>query len=398
MNTKKLLVLVIAVLVSAASYAQKGSIGKAEAYLTKGELVSAKGEVDVAIADEKKASKSRTWFTAGKVYQAIATSEDESTKAIDPEALSKAVNAYKKVLEMEKENSSYYLIATTNLDQMWGSFLNTGGEAYGEEDFAMALNQFEKALIVKENDSTTLFYAGVAAQQGGNVDKTLQYYYQMIDLDIANADIYSSVIYYERQKENPEKALEVTRAAKAKFPSDDRFGQEEISLLLAMDKLDEAESQLIKSIEADPDNVNLHLNLGVLYDNLGAALSSEGKTEEARATFDNAKESYLNALKVDPDNYIANFNAGVIYVNMAKEFYDEARDMDLKTYQKYGDAKIKKGDEILKKGLPYMEKAISLKPDDIDGLNALQSMYTQLKMMDKAEEVLNKVEALEAAQ
>ncbi|PIB35254.1 hypothetical protein BFP72_07515 [Reichenbachiella sp. 5M10] len=398
MNTKRILVFVIAIMMSAASFAQKGSVSKADSYLAKNELVSAKAEIDVAITIEKNASKSRTWFSRGKIYQAIATSEDESTKAIDPDALEKAVIAYNKVLTMEKENSSYYLISTTNLDQMWGAYLNAGGTAYGEEDYEMALAQFEKALMVKEKDSTSLFYAGVAAQQAGNVDKTLEFYYQMIDMDIANEDIYSSVIYYERQKDNSEKALEVTRAAKAKFPNDSRFGQEEISLLLAMDKLDEAESQLKKSIEADPNNVNLYLNLGVLYDNLGSALMSEDKNDEARESFDKAKDSYIQAIAIEPDNYIANFNAGVIYVNLAKEYYDEVRDMDYKSYQKYGEAKTKKADAILKQGLPYMEKAISIKPDDIDGLKALQQMYTQLKMNDKAVEILDRVDALEAGQ
>ncbi|RJE75029.1 tetratricopeptide repeat protein [Reichenbachiella sp. MSK19-1] len=385
-------------MMSTISFAQKGSVTKADSYLTKGELVSAKAEIDVAITIEKNAGKSKTWFTRGKIYQAIATSEDESNKSIDKEALAKAVEAYNKTLSMEKENSSYYLIATTNLDQMWGNFLNAGGTAYGEENYDLALNQFEKALEVKSEDSTTLFYAGVAAQQGGKVEKTLAYYYKMIELDIANEDIYSSVIFYERQSENSEKALEVTRAAQEKFPTDSRFGQEEISLLLSMDKLDEAEAQLLKAIEEDPNNINLHLNLGVLYDNLGSAQASEDKQTEADASFEKAKESYLNAIKIDPDNYIANFNAGVIYVNMAKGYYDEVRDMDLKSYDKYGPAKIKKADAILKQGLPYMEKAISIKPDDIDGLKALQQMYTQLKMMDKAEAILDKVDALEAAQ
>ncbi|UXP31578.1 tetratricopeptide repeat protein [Reichenbachiella agarivorans] len=398
MNTKKLFVFVIALMMSVASFAQKGSVTKADAYLAKNDLVSAKAEIDVAITIEKNATKSKTWFSRGKIYQAIATSEDESTKAIDPQALTKAVEAYNKVLSMDKETSSYALISTTNLDQMWGTFLNAGGTAYGEEDYNMALNQFEKALVVKENDSTTLFYSGVAAQQSGKVDKTLMYYYKMMDLGIANEDIYSTVIYYERQAENSEKALEVTRAAKEKFPKDSRFGQEEISLLLAMDKLDEAKSQLEKAIAADPTNVNLHLNLGVLYDNLGASLASANKKEEARASFDKAKESYLNALKIDPDNYIANFNAGVIYVNLAKEYYDEVRDMDYKSYQKYGEAKTKKADVILKQGLPYMEKAISIKPDDVDGLKALQQMYTQLKMNDKAEAIYDRVEALEGAE
>lgn len=397
MKIKNIFVFVFAVLVTTASYAQKGSITKAEGYLVKNELVSAKAEVDVAITLEKAVQKSKTWFTRGKVYQAIAISEDESTKAIDPDAVNKCAEAYNKVLEMEKQNSSYALISTTNLDQVWGTFLNTGGTAYGEEEYESALNSFEKALVVKPTDSTTLFYAGIAAQQAGKEDKTLKYYYQMIDLGIAAPDVYSTVVYFERKNDNPEKALEYTKKAKVAYPEDERFAQEEISLLLAMDKLDEAKTQLEESIKSDPENVTLHLNLGVLYDNIASAMASEDKKEEARANYDLAKESYINALKIEPDNFIANFNTGVIFVNMAKEFYDIVRDMDYKQYQKSGEAKTKEADAILVKGLPYMEKACEIKSDDIDGLKALQSMYTQLKMNDKAEATFNKIEALEGA-
>ncbi|MGL1885193.1 MAG: hypothetical protein OCD76_01665 [Reichenbachiella sp.] len=424
MKTRSLIVFVFAALISTASFAQKGSVAKAESYLTKLDYVSAKAEIDVAITIEKTAGKSRTWFTRGKIYQAIAISKDESIKAIDPDATAKCVEAYKKVVAMEKETSSYALIATTNMDQVWGEFLNSGGEAYGEKEYSLALNSFQKALLVKPEDSTTLFYAGVAAQQDEKEDLTMKYYYQMIDLGIASADVYSTNIYFERQvgaaildslssndlsdseREGVksrgfvyyDKALVVSRAAQVAYPGDSRFGQEEISLLLAMDKLDEAKAQLLSSIEEDPTNITLHLNLGVLYDNMGAAMASENKKEESRANYDSAKISYLKAIEIEPNNFIANFNAGVIYVNMAKEYYDVVRDMDYKQYQKTGEAKTKEADLILKQGLPFMEKACEIKPDDIDGLKALQQMYTQLKMNDKALETLDKVDALQAVQ
>ncbi|MEP5364635.1 MAG: tetratricopeptide repeat protein [Reichenbachiella sp.] len=399
MNTSKLFVLTLALLMSVASFAQKGSVTKADAYLAKNEFENAKAEIDVAITIEKNAVKSKTWFVRGKIYQAIATSTDEAVSSLDADALDKSVEAYNKVLEMDKETSPNNLISNTNLDAMWGNYINIGGTVYGEEKYGEALAAFEKALKVKPTDSVTLLYAGVAAQQAGNNDKTLDYYYQMVDANIANGDVISTLIYLERTyKEDNEKALDLVRKAKELYPTESKFGQEEISLLLTMDKVDEARTKLEAAIEEDPTNVNLHLNLGVLYDNLGSAKLEAGEKEVARENYNKAKEAYLKAIEVDADNYVANFNTGVIYVNLAKEYYDEVRDMNLKDYDKYGPAKLAKADKILKEGLPYMEKATTIQPDDIAGLKALQQMYTQLKMMDKAEAILDKVDALEAGQ
>ncbi|WP_456462146.1 tetratricopeptide repeat protein [Reichenbachiella sp.] len=399
MNTSKLFVLTLALLMSVASFAQKGSVTKADAYLAKNEFENAKAEIDVAITIEKNAVKSKTWFVRGKIYQAIATSTDEAVSSLDADALDKSVEAYNKVLEMDKETSPNNLISNTNLDAMWGNYINIGGTVYGEEKYGEALAAFEKALKVKPTDSVTLLYAGVAAQQAGNNDKTLDYYYQMVDANIANGDVISTLIYLERTyKEDNEKALDLVRKAKELYPTESKFGQEEISLLLTMDKVDEARMKLEAAIEEDPTNVNLHLNLGVLYDNLGSAKLEAGEKEVARENYNKAKEAYLKAIEVDVDNYVANFNTGVIYVNLAKEYYDEVRDMNLKDYDRYGPAKLAKADKILKEGLPYMEKATTIQPDDIAGLKALQQMYTQLKMMDKAEAILDKVDALEAGQ
>lgn len=398
MNTSKLFVLTLALLMSVASFAQKGSVNKADAYLTKSDYASAKAEIDVAITIEKNAGKSKTWFVRGKIYQAISTSTDEAVSSLDADALDKAIEAYNKVMEMESENSPNYLLSTTNLDAMWGNYINNGGTTYGEGNYESALASFERALKVKPTDSITLLYSGVAAQQAGFTDKTLEYYYKMVDEDIAGEDVYSTLIYLERaDKKNDEKALELVMKARELFPTVSKFGQEEISLLLAMDKVDEAKAKLESAIAEDPTNINLHLNLGVLYDNLGSAKLKDGEKEAAREAYNQAKASYLNALEVDPDNYIANFNTGVIYVNLAKEYYDEVRDMSLKNYDKYGPAKLAKADKILKEGLPYMEKATEIEPNDVGGLSALQQMYTQLKMLDKAEAILDRVDALEAA-
>ncbi len=394
---KKVFLLVVCALSMQLAHAQyKGSVGKAESNLAKGDLEAAKGEIDVAITDEKDAAKSRTWFTMGKIYQAIATSNNASVTALDDQAIEKSAEAYHKTMEMEKEGSPTYYLAQQNIDDLWGSFINVGGDAYTNEDFGTAYEQFMTALRVKPNDSLTTYYAAAAAQQQGEFQNALDRYYELIANGDGNNDIYSTVAYLERaEMNNDEKALEIVQQARELYPEDDKFAKEEINLLIAMEKVDEAREKLESEIERDPENVSLRLNLGIMYDNLGTALMTDGKTEEGRAAYQKALGAYGKATEIEPGNFVGLYNYGAVYVNLGKVYLDEARDMDLKTYQKQGPALIEKAQGELKQALPYLEKAHEVDPQDMDALRALYQVYQQLKMNDKAEEAYNKIEAIE---
>lgn len=394
---RKLAFFCLAFLIAGSIYAQKGSVSKASSYLTKQDYASAKAEIDVAITIEKNSSKSKTWYERGRIYQAIATSDDEAVKGLDDQAINKAVEAYNKVIEMEKENAPNSVLSSTNIDAMWGKFINDGGTVYAEDKYEEAYNKFTEALLVKPEDSLTLLYSGVCAQQAENYVETSKHYYKLEELGYASADVYSTLVYIERAvNKDEEKALEVVKRAQASYPTESRFGQEEISILINLKQLDQAKDKLIASIKEDPKNVDLHLNLAIMYDNIAGNLSDDAtKKEETQETYNLALEEYLKVIELEPENYVANYNAGAIYINQAKEYYDLVRDMDLNSYNKKGPGLTKKADEILVKGLPYMERANESK-EDIDGLRALMQMYKQLKMFDKAESVLTRVEELEA--
>lgn len=398
MNTTKLSVFLLALLVSVVAFGQKGSVTKADSYRIKEEYSSAKAEIDVAITIEKNAAKSRTWFVRGQIYEAIAKSTDMAINSIDPDALTKSMEAYNKVFEMEKENSNYYGLATINVDALWGDFLNKGGNAYGEEDYAVALSNFEKGLVVKPGDSTTLLYAGAAAQQLDNKEKTIAYYSEMVDKNYASESVYSTLIYMYRVTDQNEIALKTTIAAKEAFPDNKTFASEELSLLMILNKLGEAKTKLIAAIKEDPSVINNHLNLAVLYDNEGTKLIADGKVKEGNQKLDSAKASYGNALELEADNYVANYNLGAILVNNAKEYLDQVRDMDLKTYDKKGPALEEKAKVLLKEALPFFEKVTEIKAEDIDAWTTLQTIYQTLKMYDKAEAAMAKVEELEQGQ
>ena len=401
MKTRKNLVIALSLIVSLTAYAQKGSVTKADAYLNKSDFVNAIAEIDMAITIEKNIAKSKTWFVRGKIYQAIVASEDESVKTLDSDALNKAIEAFNKVTSMETENSPNHFSASQKLDGLWRGYMVQAQDLFNvTKDYAGALAKFEKALLVKENDSLTLQHASLAANNSKQYDKMYTYCIKIVELNIADADTYDRLIRLETdENKDEEKALETTRKAKELFPEDKRFGPIEIGILINLDMLDEAKSTLEDAITKDPNNAKYHLNLGLLHDNIGKARFEEGKKEEATAAYADAKACYLKTVEIDPDNYIANFNVGALAVNEASTLIDEVRNMNMAAYNKRGKAVEDKANKLLKGSLPYLQKAeISKRGTRENGpvLNALLGVYMQLELTDKVNEVQAKLDALDA--
>lgn len=385
--------------------AQNSAINKAKTSLEKGELDVAKQNIDMAIVHEKTISKDKTWYYKGLIYEAISVSEDASYSGLVPqeEAIKEAVAAYNKAVELGGGTSQYGGVLTeSKIDNMWRIYLNKGAEAFDAKDYEEAVKAFDLTKLVKPTDTTAYMYAGIAAQQIEEYDVALANFYAMIENGSSSADIYSSVIYLEKSKnDDMEKALEWTLKAKEKFPNNQSFAKEEIQLLLNMDKIDEAKVKLEKAIEAEPDNANLYLNLAVLNDNAHKALlDSEEETDEAEVQeyFTNAVNNYAKTLELDPDNIIANYNIAVLYNDKANIYYKEVNAMGIKEYQKRGEEVSSQGTQYIEKALPFMEKSLELDPTDIDALSALQIFYVKLKMMDKAEAMATKLEKLETEQ
>jgi tetratricopeptide (TPR) repeat protein len=393
-NTFLLILCFITFNIAQAQY--KGSVSKAESALIGGKFADAKGEIDEAILNEKNTVKSKTWLVRGKIYSAIASSTDPAIAGLDANALDEAISALKKAADMEKEGTPSYFFATSASEDLWGGFINRGGVAYGNDNYDSAYMSFTQALKVRPGDSLTNFYAAAASQNNDNYADALKHYYEMVEYNVASEEIFSTIIYLERsQMKNEEKALAIVRKAKALFPGNDVFSKEEINILIAMEKVDEAREKLQDEIDSDPNNIALHLNLGILYDNLGAAEVEAKKLDAGRAAYAKSVKAYAGALGIESDNFIASYNTGAVYVNLAKIYLDQGRDMDLKTYQKEG-AKLNELAKVeLTKALPYLEIAQKKEPNDPDALRALYQVYQQLKMTQKANEVYEKIEALD---
>jgi len=130
------------------------------------------------------------------------------------------------------------------------------------------------------------------------------------------------------------------------------------------------------AIERDPDNATFLFAQGTLYE----------KVEN----IDKAIESYKKAIEADPDFFNAYYNLGAVYYNEGVQQIEVANSIPSSENERYQE-ELAKADKWFKKALPYMEKCHELKPDDNMSMESLKNLYYRLKMMDKYEEMLDKL-------
>ena len=359
--------------------AQNSNVNKANANIQKnGKLAEAKELIDQAAEHEKTREKGRTWYVRGMVYQAIAISEDESVRAIDPEAAIKATESFEKVKSLEKEGSNYYVLSDVQSLQLYSIVLNRGITEYQEERYEVAYQTFKDLTKIAPKDTIGYLYAGYCAQEDGDIDKALEMFYSAMELDDCPGLIYTQVIFLlENEKQDLEEALNIAQKGMEKFPDDQVFDKSVISYYIKLERTEEARQALIEALEAEPGNANLWYNLGYL----------NGEIDE----YDMSVEAYKKAIEADPEYIDPYINLAYTYTQKAKEIRQEAMDMDLKTYQEKGAVIEAKADEYYQLALPVLIKANEILPDDQAILESLSGLYIRLKMKDKAEAMQKKL-------
>ena len=362
------------------AFGQNKNVRKAGSALDKGELAEAKAQIDPAINDEKTKDDAKTWLLYGQVYQAIA---DDSTNSVQvDEPYLKAMEGYDKAMALEEEGSTEYSQAQLMKEQVWANAVNKGAALYTDKDYKNAITYFDVAKMAKPQDTTAYIYAGISAQQAGELNDAAENYAFLVDsLDYKSEDFYNSLIYiYLVEQKDNEKAIDYLQKAQEAFPDNPDFLKREITVLITNEKYDEAKDKLAKAIEAEPDNAILYYNRGYLYEQMGDG--------------EQAVENYQKATELDPNYFDAAFNLAAYYYNEAAEILQEANNMDLKEYEKRGKEIEDDAMEYFEKALPPLEKSRDLKPDDQKVLTTLQTVYTRLGMDEKAEEVATKLESM----
>lgn len=358
--------------------AQKKYVKQAEIHIDKDELKEAKTKLDMALQDEKSKDWGNTYFVYGKLAQAAGVSENEEFKKLFDIPFKIAYENYLKAIELdEKMNNAVNM----QLPLLSNSVINKGIEGFQTKDYPSALDAFEFALKVGENDifggaaDTSIIYnAGLAGYNGEMYDKAITHFKTCKELGYGGPDLYLLLKNCYLENEDSINAVVILQEAFEAFPGNEAVLVHLVNYYLTSGKNEQALEYLTIAKENDPENATYYHAEGVLYD----------KADEP----EKAMKAYLKAAEFDPAYFDTQYNIGALLFNKGVTMVEIANAiMDNKEYEK---AK-KAAEEQFAKALPYIEKAHELNPDDIATMETLKILYYRMQMMEKHEAIVKKL-------
>ncbi len=394
---KKLFVIAGLFFITITVFAQNAKVVSTYNYLKSGQLDKAKENIDAACVHPQTQGEAKTWLYRGNVYLAISATEQPKYKELHPSPLEEAYTAYQKSIEIDPE---YVQPAAAPASAKIGLLIiaeqhyNKGVELFNKKQFDKAIVEFELTKkingIFSIKDSLATYNAAICAIQIDDTDKAMQYLKELVIMSYMNPMVYSTLAnLYKEQGEN-DKALQVIKGGKTKFPNNLGILIAETNVYLATGDIEKAQQTLQLAVEKDPTNPILYFTVGSNYDQMSR--KDTISDEDRKTMLYNAIAAYEKAIELDPKYFDAFYNLGALYFNEGVRIFDLAQDItDMKVYA----AMEEEFKALWGKAIPYLEKAHELTPDDIYTLQSLKTLYARLNMMDKLQEVNEKMKTLQ---
>lgn len=381
----------LAITINVFGQTPKGSVSNAQLYIQDEDYKMAKAEIDLAVKDEKKASKAKTWMIRGDIYSMISAGQVGGMEdSIINSAALVALNSYQKAGKIDKEVGKGKLSDEVNekINELWPGIMNQAQSAYFAQKYNESIRIYDIAIGMKPKDTTAVLFAASAAGQlqskeGAEmmfkyVDKLFNELNYLELNPVSGKKLYYNYIYQMKtympddQAKIESKLLEGMKL----FPSDNQIMQELVNFYVDGKNLDKAINVLTNLVKNNPESSFYIYYLGQIYEESGDKKK--------------ALEYYKKSIDLDPDFFNAIFNVGVFYVDSANYYFKEERNMGLEESRTMGKEMIKKGKAHLETALPYFEKAYALKPKDPQTRKVLRYIYANLRMKEKLEAMKNK--------
>jgi len=421
---KKQVVLALALMISAFSFAQKKELKAVEKAIKSSNFADAKAAISTAESlmsamDDK--TKAKFYFLKGQAFYANGAGSNSDLDTV--------LESFKMLSELEgkSEKSTYSSQASQLKAEMANALVQKGTTAYGNQNYDLAGSSFEKAYRVSTADTVYLYNAATSAVSGKDFNSALRIYDELSDLgytgiskqymatEIATGEeqafpsetmrdlsvrskthnnprtvnteskvgeiAKNIALIYINQGEN-EKAIAAIEKAKKSNPNDLNLILSEASVYYKMKNMEKYRQLVSKALELDPNNVDLVFNLGV-------SASEEGDMETA-------EKYYKKAIEMDPNYSNAYMNLAVLVLDREQGIIEEMNKLGTSAAdnKKYDELKIVR-ENLYKEAVPYLSKVLELNPKDIESARTLMNIYSALADDANFKAMKAKVEALQ---
>ena len=382
---KKVMILLVIALTANVMMAQKKDRTDAFMYNKNGQYAKAMASIEKCVHHEqflgmKPNDQATAWHYRAIIYQNVLQSGDEALIAQTPDALEiiyeSLMNCMKNPSFLEDNKQDIY----QRVEIVKSNYYNSGYELFKTQDYAAAAPLFKKAYDIAKTLGTSdandmLYAAGQASMLSKDFNTALEYFTELKNNGMENGDVYRHLAACYNGLGNAEQAMAMINAGLEKDPSDANLILEKVNAYLKDGKGAEAIADLEKLLELDPENAQLLFVLGTIYGD---------DTNEALYDTEKARQYYEQALEIKPDYYDATYNIGVLYTTMANKYIEQANEITgfSKKEQEEYNGLIEQANELLRTGLPYLQRAYEAQPSD-DVKNVLRSIYVKLNMMEE---------------
>jgi tetratricopeptide (TPR) repeat protein len=382
-------------------------------------LAKAKGHIDNAAANEATKGDADTWVLHGEIYLAMyqrefndkMNSHKDVTNGNKREVMSYAeapttnldiaVESFLKAKQLDAKFKVYEMRWANGLSDCYVKVQNVAIALSGQDKYAEALPFFEKAIDIRASsqytDTVNISNAAVTAMNGKLYDKAIFYNQKLIDMKYGKGLPYYNMANAYRDKGDTTKYKEtITNGMKA-YPSDEDLLIADVNMKMDRGQHKEAVDQLNKLVAARPNDAQLNLVVGNVYDRLANPKLPDGKDAPKPAEYEellgNAIKYYQKTIELDPNNYDANFNLGLLYYNQSVYYYNKSLET-IADAAKYG----KMWEKPLPDAAKYLEAAHKIDPKAMDPLIALKSTYSQMSDNDNYARVKEEIKKMQSGQ
>lgn len=393
---KKLILSMVLVGATTLAFGQKKVVRDAEKGFKSGDLQTALTAIDAAVVNPETSGDPATHLLKAQIETKIFGSDSSNTMET-VQLGATALETFNKTFEMAGGNKAAGIGQKVYEDDLPGVpdnlrpysvftlknlAFDKGIERYSDDDFEMAYEFFNMAGEIDLTDTTIHYNAAFLANDLGKYEDAKRHFGYLLEVPEYNKlnAYYFMVQILSTEEKNPEAAYELITKAKEEYPTDKVLAEYEIQLLLQLNKMDEAMSQINDALANDPNNTGLLLRSGYLKEQAG---DMEGGLVD-----------YKKAVEVDPNFFEGNYYTGALLLELSRKILNDLNALSDAEWEKQSQTLGKQADDLYRQSIPYFTKAVEIRPDNTDIMIILYQVHFRLKNNAEAEALDKKLTEL----